>query len=547
MSDYDYIIVGAGSAGCVLANRLTEDGNVKVLILEAGPRDDSYKIKMPLYGRRLWGPNEFNWNYDSEPEPGLNGRSIHVPRGKVLGGSSSLNGMMYNRGHPRDFDQWAQTGLRGWSYADILPYFRKSETDTTRGESLYHGASGPLEVTPFEVDKFLYKSFIAAANKIGIPESKDLHAEQPEGLGVPDYTVDRSGRRNSLARSFLRPAMRRPNLKVETEAHVTKINIENGRAAGIEYRLRGRVATARAAREVILSGGVINSPQLLMLSGIGPADHLREFGIDVFADSPGVGQNLHDHLAVAIGYELKQPIGFESELRFDRMALSVLRWYFAGTGPVAGMPLATQGYTRTRPELERPDVQLICAPVSPFAQVWFPGIVKSAGHFMHCVVVGLHPESRGELTLRSADPFDKPKVFHNYLAVETDLTTLRDGLKKCRELCATPPLGDILGAEKMPDYEVRTDSEIDEYIRDTGLTTYHQVGTCRMGPDDMSPVDGELRVKGVEGLRVVDASVMPYVTGSNTNAPTIMIAEKAADLIRGRPAPAPVELPAAAA
>ncbi len=530
MSGYDYIIVGAGSAGCVLANRLSEDAAATVLLLEAGGRDWNPYIHMPLGMRRLSPHSSLNWRLATEPEPHCNGRRIFVPRGKVLGGTSAINAMLYARGHPLDYEQWRQSGLAGWGYDDVLPYFKRSE-NSWRGETPHHGASGPLRVTPARQASPLYELFTAAAEKLGYKASSDYNGAAPEGIARPDFTIGR-GRRNSTARSFLRAARRRRNLQVATHALAHRVVIRGGRAVGVDYARNGVVHTAAAAREVILSGGTYNSPQLLMLSGIGPAGELRALGIAPVLDRPSVGQNLQEHANAVITFALNQPLSMTGELRWDRLALAVLRWAVAGTGVVAHMPTECVSFLRTRPESERPDIELLLSPVSPDAAPWFPGITAPVGHCFSSRIALLHPRSRGQVKLRSADPADPPRIFWNLFDDPWDLETLRGGLKTVRAIFAQEPLKSVVAAELSPGSAVATDAALDAWLRGNGQTASHPAGTCRMGADDEAVVDGELRVKGVAGLRVADCSIMPHVVGSNTNAPTIMIAEKAADFLR---------------
>ncbi len=532
MKNYDYVIVGAGSAGCVLANRLTEEDGVSVLLLEAGKKDRHPLLHVPLAARQLWTDPRFNWDYWTEPEPHLNNRRIKIPRGKVLGGSSAINGLMYTRGHPRDYDQWRQMGLEGWGHAQVLPYFKRAETDS-RGADKYHGGSGPLQVNPHQFKKSLRQALFQAARASGYGHTEDFHGAEPMGFGTPDYSVTGDGRRSSTARAYLRPAMARPGLDVQTQALATRVLIEQGRAVGVEYRHGGRLVTAGAEREVILSGGSINSPQLLMLSGIGPADELAAHGIGVVHDAPAVGQNLQDHIAVNLGMGCSPEAAFDEELRLDRLTLSMIRWFFFGTGPARGLPLAAIAYIRTRPEMERPDIEYLMSPVAPGARIWFPGWRKSRGRHLICRIICLHPESRGVLKLRSADPAHPPSMVYNFLAAEADMESLRAGLRAAREVFATEPLASLTGPETEPGPEVQSADQLDAYIRRNSSTIFHPVATCAMGARDDAVVDGQLRVRGVDGLRVVDASVIPLVTGCNTNAPTIMIAEKAADMIRG--------------
>jgi choline dehydrogenase len=522
---YDYVIVGAGSAGCVLASRLTEDPNVSVLLLEAGGSDKKQEVQIPAAFSKLF-KTPLDWNYETDPQPHMQDRKMYWPRGKMLGGSSSMNAMMYVRGNRHDYDEWAESGNPGWAFADVLPYFKKAE-HYERGGNDYAGGAGPLNVADLRYVNPITRACLEAAVEAGLARTDDFNGRTQEGVGTTLVT-QKGGARHSTAVAYLRPAMKRPNLTVHTEAHAAKVLMDGKRAAGVSYTRGGAPAEARANREVILCGGAINSPQLLLLSGIGPAKDLKALGIEVVSDLPGVGQNLQDHLASGVMYHSKQPVTLVDAQKPG----NVLNYLLFKKGPLTSNVAEGVAFLKTKPDLLVPDIELLFAPAF-FVE---HGFGNPPGHGFTIGVVLLHPESTGSITLRSANPTDPPAIQPNYLANENDLKVLIEGLRWARKIAQSKALDAYRGEEFLPGASVQSDADLAEAIRARAETLYHPVGTCKMGEDPLAVVDPALRVRGVEGLRVVDASVMPTIISGHTNAPSIMIAEKAADLIKGQAA-----------
>jgi choline dehydrogenase len=525
----DYLVVGAGSAGCVLANRLSADNRLSVLLLEAGGADRNPMIRVPMGIRWVVGNPETDWCYRTQPERELNGRSLVFPRGKTLGGTSAINGLVYIRGFPADYDGWAAAGCSGWSWLEVLPYFKKSEGSVRAPDSL-HNDRGPLAVMRPTTKNPLCAAFLAAGREIGVRTSDDFNGPGPSGLGYFDSNR-RGGRRQSTADAFLRPAIGRANLQVATHAVATRVLFEGRRAIGVEYLQHGRTVRARAEREVVLSAGVINSPQLLMLSGIGCEAELRALGIDVVHDAPEVGRNLQDHLDVTMQFECLQAVTAYRWMRWHWMTLAALRWGLFKSGFASELLLPVGGFLQSRPDLEAPDIQLHLILALPGRQ----GRRKPDQEGFGVHVCNLQPLSTGRVRLMSADPQVHAAIEPNFLTHLEDIVPIRAGMRIVRDLLGAPAMRPFCGTELEPGLHAVDDNALDDFVRRTALTVFHPTSTCRMGADARSVVDPTLKVRGVEALRVADASIMPRVPRGNTNAPTIMIAEKASDMILQKP------------
>jgi choline dehydrogenase len=523
----DFVVVGAGSAGCAVAARLSEDPATRVILIEAGGDDTNRWIHIPLGFGKTFADPSVNWCYETEPDPGAAGRKVFWPRGKVLGGSSSINGMVYIRGQAEDFDHWRQLGCAGWSFADVLPYFKRSEHQV-RGGDEFHGTGGPLWVSDVPDRHPICEAFIAGAMALGHQRNDDFNGAGQDGVGY-HQTTTRNGRRCSTAVGYLRPAMTRPNLRVMTEALTERIEVAGRRATGVMFRRNGEEWTARAGREVILSGGAINSPQLLMLSGIGPQEQLAALGIRLVQALPGVGQSLQDHYSAPIKLKARLPVTVNDVMLSNAKKLREgLRYYLFRNGALATISSPAALFVRTRPELASPDVKISISPFS--ADRPQDGLHKWSG--FTTIAYQLRPESRGEIRLKTANPADAPAMIPNYLSTETDRRALVDGLKTARQILAGPHLARFVESEYLPGPAVQSDDELLAYARERGGTVYHPTSTCRMGIDPLAVVGPDLAVHGIGGLRVADASVMPTLVSGNTNAATIMIGEKCADLVR---------------
>ena len=526
---FDYIVTGAGSAGCAIAARLSENGRHRVLLLEAGPEDRAFWLHVPAGYSRLFANPRLNWMFESEPEPELEGRTMYQPRGKVLGGTSSINGMVYMRGNPADYDLWRQRGCTGWDWDSVLPYFRKAE-DQERGPDAAHGVGGPLRVSDQAVHWELGDHFIAAALEAGLPANNDFNDGEQEGAGPFQSTTNRK-RRWSTATAYLKPARARPNLAIRTGAHATRLVIEDGRARGVEFRCDGVTNIARARGEIVVCGGVYGSPQLLQLSGLGPGELLRQFTIPVVRDMPAVGADLQDHFYVRLAFRCTERLTLNEIANSPvKKLLAGLQYVLFKTGPLTSNGICAGGFARSDPRLERPDIQLNFS-VWSFAERTQRGVVPHPFPGFTISAVHLRPDARGSVMLKSPDPLAAPAIRFNFLRTSYDLQALTAGMRLARKITRQPALARYVAEELVPGARVESDADFEAAIRKNAVSNLHPVGTCRMGADEAAVVDPRLRVNGIAGLRVVDASVMPSVPAGNTNAPTIMIAEKAADMI----------------
>ena len=536
-AEFDYVVVGAGSSGACVAARLAEDASKTTCVIEAGPPDSHPFIHIPSFVAAAIGRAETNWRFATVPQAGMAGRSIPVPRGRVVGGSGSINGMVYFRGHPTDYDDWADMGCTGWSYAEVLPYFTRTEANEDFPESVFHGTSGPVNVKLVPNPNRLNYAFMDALAELQFPACPDFNGPNSEGYGRRQGLI-RDGRRESTARAMLAPMVEKGRVHLQTGAHVARVLVESGRAVGVKLT-DGR--TIRARHEVILSGGTVQTPQLLMLSGIGPGEHLQEMGIEVVRDAPGVGANYHDHVASPMHMETWNPTSYGISWRVLGRDLVHLVQYLANrTGPLAGNVFESVAFLRTDPGLEKPDVQFVFQPAKRLTN---PKIPFPLGHGYAISPVALYPKSRGTVHLASPDPAAAPLIDPHLLEHPDDIQPLIRALKIARRAFAAEAFEEYEGVEVAPGPQCQSDEQWDKYIRETGYTVHHPVGTCRMGSDEGAVVDPQLRFRGIDGLRVADASVMPSVIGGNTNAPCVMIGERAADFVLGKPALPAAELP----
>lgn len=527
---FDYIVVGAGSAGCIVAARLSERESCSVLLLEAGARGNDWLIKLPIGVGKIWNLPKYNWSYHSEPEPHADNRSLFHPRGRVVGGSGAINMMAYVRGHRGDFDRWAQKGLVGWSYEDVLPWFRKSEKFLS-GADDHRGGDGPLNTRVTPVKDILLDRWMQAGETAGLGTTPDYNGATQEGLARAQVNIG-DGRRNHSAHAFLEPALRRGNIKLETSVLVERIVVEKGIATAVDYLAGDERRRAAASAEIILCAGAYNTPQILMRSGIGPGEHLREFGIDVVSDDAGVGSNLQDHPAAGMEFELLPPSAFEAQLRYDRLTFNMVRAALLRSGPATEPLFFGTGFVRSRPDLELPDLQLFFRRYSSSARPWFPPFVKPGPRALGFNVCHLRPESRGSVRLSAAGAHAPPRIVNNFLSTGEDRRALREGIRILRRIAAQPAFEGLRGPPRFPADDIQTDEDIDAYVRQALGTVYHPCGTCRMGADPQSVVDPQLRSRDIGRLRIADASVFPDIVGGNINACTMMVAERCADFVK---------------
>jgi choline dehydrogenase-like flavoprotein len=531
--EFDYIIIGAGSAGCVLANRLSEDAGKRILVLEAGNDEKSLLLRMPIGVAKVFRSPRYNWGYVSEPEPFLDGRRISHPRGKLIGGSSAINAMAYVRGHRADYDRLATAGLKGWSYREILPYFKRSES-FEGGSDTYRGGDGPWHVRSGPYHFEVYDAFRAAGRNLGYASLDDYNGADQMGFAAHQHTIHR-GRRCGNADAFLSPALKRANVELVSEAHVTKLLIERDFVSGVEYMKNGNLERVNSTCEVILSAGAYNSPQILMVSGIGDPGQLKEVGVQPICDLPGVGQNLWDHPTVGTTWSRKGDGYIHRSLRLDRLAVAILRGLLSRDGFACEHYTSGTAFVRSGLDQEVPDLQLFCRDGTRESHEWFPLLIPPAAQGISLNCAHVRPQSRGEIRLGSNDPFKLPQVVNNFLSCEADRNALREGYRFMRSIMTNVAMSDLVGRSLQPEDNLETDADIDRYVRKTTSTIFHPGGTCKMGLDEMAVVDAELRVRGVRGLRVVDASVMPAPIAGNINAAVTVFAERASDIIRGLP------------